>query len=120
MNVVVLMPDNYGLPPGIDLWQAIAAIVVMGMVTVALRWFPFIAGRSLRRSSLFTVMGNMLPLGILTILVIFMVLTGDGGVSVAALAGVTVAAGVHLWRRNMPLSLVASTAVFILLSHLGL
>ena len=116
----VAMESNYGLPPGIDLWQAVTAIVVMGAVTVALRWFPFVAGKSLRLSSLFALMGQALPLGILTILVIFMVLTGEGGISIAALIGVAVAIGLHVWRRNMALSLVGSTLTFIILMSTGL
>ena len=114
------MESNYGLPPGVDLWQAVTAIVVMGAVTVALRWFPFVAGKTLRRSSLFALMGQALPLGVLTILVIFMVLTGEGGISIAALIGVAVAIGLHVWRRNMALGLVGSTLTFIILMSTGL
>ncbi|UUW91094.1 AzlD domain-containing protein [Nocardioides sp. WV_118_6] len=97
---------------------ALAAAVA---VTVALRALPFVAKAAVKDSPLLADLGRWMPLGAVTVLAVYGVsridLTGpDRGAG--GLLGVAVTIAVHLWRRNLLLSIVAGTTVCVAVSSL--
>ena len=99
------MPD----PP-----YVVAAILVSAAVTWALRGLPFALLAPLRSSALVRYLGVHMPAGVMTVLVVYTVTTLDGSV-VALVAALAVTVGLHLWRRNVALSMLAGTTVYALL-----
>lgn len=97
---------------------ALAAAVA---VTVALRALPFVAKAAVKDSPLLADLGRWMPLGAVTVLAVYGVSRidpagpdrGAGG-----LLGVAVTIAVHLWRRNLLLSIVAGTTVCVAVSSL--
>lgn len=97
---------------------ALAAAVA---VTVALRALPFVAKAAVKDSPLLADLGRWMPLGAVTVLAVYGVSRidlhgpdrGAGG-----LLGVAVTVAVHLWRRNLLLSIVAGTTVCVAVSSL--
>lgn len=96
---------------------AIGLLTILSFVTRAI---PFIFGKVLARSQKMRVLETFLPAIIMLLLVIFeMNITHwhkitDAIPKVIALLIVIV---IHLWRRNMILSIVVGTASYILLLH---
>ena len=114
--------------PGSD--YVLASLLVMGVVTVALRWAPFAFIRVLRGSELVRFLGVTMPVGVMVALVAYTLVDrmgliggGDGGVEAAGDPGgwwaaplaLAVTVGLHLWRRNSALSILAGTALYVLL-----
>ena len=94
-------------------------IGVCALITAALRFIPFIVFGGKRRTPAFiTYLGKVLPFAIMGMLVVFCL----KNVSITSyphgipeLLGVLTVAGLHIWKRNTLLSIVAGTVVYILL-----
>ena len=94
-------------------------IGVCALITAALRFIPFFVFGGKRKTPAFiTYLGKVLPFAIMGMLVVFCL----KNVSVTAypygipeLLGVLTVAGLHIWKRNTLLSIVAGTVVYILL-----
>ncbi len=99
------MPD-----PG----YVVAAIVVSALVTWSLRGLPFALLAPLRSSRLVRHLGVHMPAGVMTVLVVYTLTTLDGS-PVALVVALAVTAGLHLWRRNVALSMLAGTVVYVVL-----
>lgn len=109
-----------------DLGYVVAALVIAGGITVALRAVPFAVLKPLRESRLVLVLGLWMPVGILAILAAATwvgTFTGGAGIdwttaAHAALAAV-VTVVVHLWggRRTL-MSIGLGTLTFVLLVNL--
>jgi branched-subunit amino acid transport protein AzlD len=99
----------------------VAAVLVAAAVTWALRAVPFAILAPLRSSRLVAYLGERMPVGVMAVLVVYtlrdtsFVAPTYGGSTVVAF-GVTVA--MHLWRRNVALSMVAGTLVHVVLATL--
>jgi branched-subunit amino acid transport protein AzlD len=96
-----------------------AAVAVCAAVTWALRALPFAVLAPLRGSRLVAHLGEVLPVGVMVVLVVHTlraVPLADPrhGVPVAVALAVTV--GLHLWRRSVVLSILAGTAVHVVLA----
>lgn len=118
-----------------DSGYVLASLLVMGAVTVALRWAPFAFIRVLRGSELVRFLGVTMPVGVMVALVAYTLVDrmglvgggdGQGGAAAEAAAGdpggwwaaplaLAVTVGLHLWRRNSALSILAGTAAYVLL-----
>lgn len=132
-----------------DSGYVLASLLVMGAVTIALRWAPFAFIRVLRGSELVRSLGVTMPVGVMVALVAYTLVDrmgliggGDGGAEAAAGSGeggggtgffdavvangdpggwwaaplaLAVTVGLHLWRRNSALSILAGTALYVLL-----
>lgn len=102
-----------------DAGYLIAAVGTAVAVTWALRALPFAALARLRHSPLVGYLNAAMPAGVMAILAAYTLRAFSPQVpdrawpTVLALA-VTVA--VHLWRRNVPLSILAGTAVHVALA----
>jgi branched-subunit amino acid transport protein AzlD len=93
----------------------VAAVVVSAAVTWALRALPFAILVPLRSSALVRYLGRHMPTGVMTVLVVYTVTALHGPLLAAAIA-VAMTVGLHLWRRNVALSMLAGTIVYVLLA----
>ncbi|WBO62050.1 branched-chain amino acid transporter permease [Streptomyces camelliae] len=96
----------------------VAAVLVAAAVTWALRALPFAVLGPLRASRTVRYLQSRMPAGIMVILVVYCLrdLPVTHTAVLAPLAALTVTVGVHLWRRNAPLSILAGTAVHVALA----
>ena len=105
-------------PPGISVGYVLAALAVMWAVTYALRLAPFLAVAKLRDNAVIAYLGRTMPLGVMIILVIYSLAAVDLGAPPHGLPealALAITVGLHVWRRNVLLSLVGGTASYILL-----
>ena len=103
-------------------WQTAAAIAIVALVTLLLRAFPFLVFRRREPPAFVRWLGGQLPRAVMAMLVLYCL--KDIAEPVApfhspavwpALLGTAVAAFVHLWKRQMMLSIAAGTAVYMAL-----
>lgn len=94
-------------------------IAVVAAVTMLLRFIPFVVfGRNKETPKYITYISSVLPYAIMGMLVVYCV--KDVSISIAPhgipelIAGAVVV-GLHLWKRNTLLSIVAGTVVYMLL-----
>ncbi|WP_127128136.1 branched-chain amino acid transporter permease [Georgenia sp. SYP-B2076] len=96
--------------------QTLLTLLVIFAVTYALRLAPFLALRRVRESPVVAYLGRTMPLGVMAVLVIYTLSAVDLTAAPHGLpeaAGILVTAGLHLWRRNAMLSIVAGTAAYM-------
>lgn len=109
----------------------LASLLVMGAVTVALRWAPFAFIRVLRGSELVRFLGVTMPVGVMVALVAYtlvdrMGLVGGGDAAAGGAAGdpggwwaaplaLAVTVILHLWRRNAAVNILVGTALYVVL-----
>ncbi len=102
--------------------QRIITIAVIVMGTVLTRAIAFIAFPSGRKTPAYVrYLGRVLPAAALGMLVIYCLkdvnlLAGTHGIP--ELVSLAVVAALHLWRKNMFLSIAAGTACYMLLVNL--
>lgn len=103
--------------------QQVATVLVAGLATLLTRALPFWAFPAGREIPPFVrYLGNALPGAIFAMLVVYCLrevdaLAGSHGLPEAA--GVVTAAGLYLWRRNMLLAILGSTALYMVLVNLA-
>src|SRR5690625_8022156 len=95
------------MPNGVDLGMILAVIIPLFIVTVALRALPFSLLRYLKNSEFMAVLGGTMPVGVMTVLVVY---TEYGqrecsGGFVAVVIAVSAACVFHWWRRGRGLGL---------------
>lgn len=121
MSVATLAAASYGLPTGVTLSTTLAVLIPVAIVTIALRWLPFIFTRVLTRSHFVGSLGATMPIGVMVVLVIFAIngqASAPGGIP-AALLALAVTVGLHVWRRNVALSIFAGTGFYMILVNLA-
>jgi len=99
--------------------QEIWLIVVMALVTVLLRFLPFLIWNGKRKTpEVVLYLGKVLPYAIMAMLVVYCL----KGVSVVTapyglpeLIAVGVVAALHVWKRNTLLSIIVGTGVYMFL-----
>ncbi|MDK8505053.1 branched-chain amino acid transporter permease [Corynebacterium accolens] len=107
---------------GVSLGTIAAVLIPVGIVTVLLRELPFSAKKWMKDSEFFSLLGLMMPVGVMTILVVYAVAgqaDGTGGLW-PVLLGVLVTAGLHKWKRDSGLSIFGGTAFYMILVNLVL
>lgn len=105
------------MPAGVTLASIAAVLVPVGLITVVLRQLPFSFVKWMKDSQFFSLLGMMMPVGVITILVVYTVhgqSSAPGGIW-AALLGVVVTFLLHLWKRESALSIFGGTAFYMLL-----
>lgn len=110
------------MPDGVSLGAIAAVLIPVGIVTVLLRELPFSAKKWMKDSEFFSLLGLMMPVGVMTILVVYAVAgqaDGTGGLWLVLL-GVLVTAGLHKWKRDSGLSIFGGTAFYMILVNLVL
>lgn len=108
------------MPDGVT-WGSVAAVLVpIAIITVLLRQLPFSFVRALKDSQFIGLLGMTMPVGVMTVLVVYTIYgqrAQSGGIW-AALIAAAVTAGLHLWRRSSALSIFGGTAVYMVLVNL--
>ena len=110
------------MPDGVSLGTIAAVLIPVGIVTVLLRELPFSAKKWMKDSEVFSLLGLMMPVGVMSILVVYAVAgqaDGTGGLW-PVLWGVLVTAGLHKWKRDSGLSIFGGTAFYMILVNLVL
>ncbi|MBR4736472.1 MAG: AzlD domain-containing protein [Rhodocyclaceae bacterium] len=98
----------------------ITVFVLMAVISAGLRALPFFAGRWLKHSSTVTRLGRFLPPAIMVLLLLH-TLVGLAGQTNALLwpwrevLAAALAIALHLWRGSALLSILPSTALYMLL-----
>ena len=102
--------------------HAMALVLVCSAVTMGIRFLPFaVFGEGRKTPEFVTYLGRVLPYSMMGMLVVFCLkhvslLRWPHGVPELLCCALT--AGLHLWRRNTLLSIVAGTACYMLLVQL--
>jgi branched-subunit amino acid transport protein AzlD len=95
-----------------------SVVAVAAAVTWTLRSLPFALLAPLRRSHVVPYLATTMPVGVMAILVVHSLRTPLAVPPHGAAAGIALAATValHLWRRNVVLSIAGGTAVHVVLT----
>lgn len=97
-----------------------AALATAVAITFTLRAIPFVVRSRLGGSAVLESFGRWMPLGAVAILAVYALSSIDIGNSVHGIpqiAGVAATVGMHLWRRNVALSILVGTAVCVVLQN---
>ena len=99
--------------------NAMWAVVIMAAVTIVLRFAPFLIFSGGRKTpAIVTYLGKVLPCAIMGMLVVFC-LKDTSFASVSAFLPQLIASAVvvlsYLWKKNTLLSIIAGTAVYMLM-----
>lgn len=98
----------------------LAAILVAAGITFLLRLLPFGLKKALAGSELLDALSHWIPLGAVALLAIYAVAKinySSFATAAPYLAGLVVTVAVHLWRKNMVLSMVAGTVTCVVLAN---
>jgi len=99
-----------------------ALVAVMALVTMALRFFPFlIFGENRKTPELINYLGKVLPYAIMGMLVVYCLKNIsflESPHALPELIACAVVALLHLWKRNTLLSIGAGTVCYMLLVQL--
>lgn len=101
------------------LFQQIITIALCAFGTMLTRFLPFLVFSEKRKTPRFVnYLGKALPAAVFGMLVVYClkgvnVLAGSHGIPEAL--GIVATAGLHLWKKNMLLSIAGGTAVYMLL-----
>lgn len=111
---------DFGLPEGVTLGQVLGVLIPVAVLTILLRQLPFSALKLLRTSHLVGALGTTMPIGVMTVLVVYTLVAqvgAPGGLAASLLAvGVTVA--LHWLRRSAGLSIVGGTLAYMFLVNM--
>lgn len=98
----------------------ITAVIACVAVTVGLRALPFTVAGRLQQHPVGDHLGRWLPAGSVVILAIYCLAGIEDTTTthgIAEIAGAATVVLLHLWKRNMLLSIVAGTAVCVVLAN---
>ncbi|WP_203583552.1 branched-chain amino acid transporter permease [Sheuella amnicola] len=105
-----------------DHFYVVTVIFAMGLVTFALRALPFIAAQWLQKHPMIERLGQSLPLAIMSLLLIHSVIGSssehDAGPWFELIA-ITLVVLLQWFSKNPLLSILAGTALYVLLRNLG-
>jgi len=101
--------------------QAMLLIAVVSLVTIALRFFPFLIFGERKTPEKITYLGRVLPYAIMAMLVVYC-LKGISFVKmpfgIPELLGVGCVVLLHLWKRNTLISIAGGTICYMMLIQL--
>ena len=100
-------------------FHALATIIICAVVTIALRFLPFlIFGEQRTTPSVIAYLGQVLPFAIMGMLVVYClkdISLTSAPFGIPEAIGCCVVAGLHAWKRNTLLSIGAGTICYMLL-----
>lgn len=94
---------------------ALCMILVMALVTVLLRFLPFILLRNRKTPAFLEYLGKVLPFAVMAMLVVYCLKDTDLSNAAAEFISVILVVLVHLWKRNTLLSITLGTACYMIL-----
>jgi len=101
---------------------AALTIAVVALVTMLIRFLPFLVFRGNRETpKTVTYLGQVLPYAIMSMLVVFCLKSTSfaaPGYGLPELIASAVVIGLHLWKHNTLLSILAGTVLYMLLVQL--
>ena len=101
-----------------DKLHAAALVAVIAAVTIALRFAPFLLLRGRETPKFIAYLGRVLPYAIMGMLVVYC-LRGTSFTNVSnwlpQLIATAAVVLLHLWKRNTLLSIIAGTALYMIL-----
>lgn len=108
------------LPDGVSLETALAVLVPIALITIVLRAVPFGVRKSLGSSQLVRLLGLTMPVGVMTVLVVYTLAgqTSAPGGLLPGLLAVAVTLGVHLWLNKPAWSILIGTVFYMVLVNL--
>lgn len=100
-------------------WQVLSLILVMALVTAALRFLPFMIFTKGRKvPEVVAYLGRVLPYAVMAMLVVYC-LKGISFVQMPfglpELISVVLVVVLHVWKRNTLLSIIGGTACYMML-----
>ncbi len=105
------------------LTQQLLTIGLCVLATVLTRFLPFLIFSSKRETPPFIrYLGDVLPAALFAFLVVYCLKSVDildGAHGIPELVSLTVVVGLHLWKRQMLLSIAAGTVCYMLLVQLA-
>lgn len=100
--------------------KMIITILVAGICTFATRVIPFAAFGNRRVPEIIKYLGKILPPAIIGVLIIYCIKDGynlELNTLLPQILGIAITAGIHLWRRNVLLSISVGTISYMLMIH---
>lgn len=102
--------------------QKLVTILICVFATQLTRWLPFVAFRSEKSVPPFIrYLGRVLPPAVFGMLVVYclkdMSFTAAGSYGLCEILALAVTVGLHVWKRNVLLSIASGTAVYMILLH---
>lgn len=96
-------------------------IVTMALVTIAIRYAPFLLFKGKQTPVFINYLGKVLPYSIIAMLVVYCV----KGVSLInkphglpEIIAILAVAGLHIWKRNTLISIVLGTVIYMILKQI--
>lgn len=100
-------------------FEMVVMIAAGAVATQFTRWVSFLAFPNEEKTpKVVTYLGNVLPAAIWGLLIVYCFRTGNplaGNHMAPELIAAAVVVGLHLWKRNMSLSMVGGTLIYMLL-----
>lgn len=98
--------------------KAVLMIAVISLVTMGLRFIPFLVFGTKKTPSFIVFLGKYLPYAIMGMLVVYCLkgvslITAPFGIP--ELLAIFVVVGLHLWKRNTLISITAGTICYMVL-----
>lgn len=97
--------------------KSVLIIAVMSIFTILLRFLPFLVFRK-KTPAYITYLGNVLPPAIIGMLVIYClkdISFASHPFGIPELLAVACVAGIQIWKRNSLVSILAGTAVYMIM-----
>ena len=96
-------------------------VLVMAAVTAAIRFLPFVIFRNQKTPAFVTYLGHVLPCAVIGMLVVFCFKNlsfVSSPYGVPELIASVIVVGLHIWKRNTLLSILAGTVSYMLMVQL--
>ena len=101
--------------------QVLISIVIISLITIALRALPFILLKGRKTPAWIEYMGRVLPFAVIGMLVVYC-LKGISFTTPAGFAPALIATAVvvlsYVWKQNTLLSIISGTVIYMLLVQL--
>lgn len=98
--------------------QLLITVLVAAAITITTRAISFFVFRGGRAPAFITWLGTQLPRAVMTMLLVYClkdIQPGTRPFGIPALMGVAITAGLHVWKKQMMLSICGGTAAYMLL-----
>ena len=101
--------------------HAAALVAVIALVTMGLRFLPFVIFRGRETPAFIAYLGRVLPYAIMGMLVVYCLRNTSVTApphGIPELAATALVVGLHIWKKNTLLSIIAGTVCYMLLVQL--